>query len=169
VNLTEGQIEQVLKYLSVENPAPVIRQSYKWSRTPVPYRLDPGRIRRLTQKRELEWQEVQGYVDTSDCLMAYLEWTLDDPHAAPCGKCANCIGRPEAGRCSRWPWQRHPQTVEHADSHHPGGFAADGSLLKACPGRPQTPVARGGGPVCPMAERAGADPRCACFLVAAIG
>jgi len=90
VNLTEGQIEQALKYLSVENPAPVIRQGSRWSRTPVPYRLDHGRIQRLTEKRELEWQEVQRYVDTKECLMAYLGRALDDPHASKCGKCANC-------------------------------------------------------------------------------
>ena len=93
-NLTHCQIEQVLKYLGVENPAPVIRQGYKWFRTPVPYRMDHDRIRRLTQKREFEWQEVQGYVDTEECLMAYLGRALDDPHAVRCGKCANCIGRP---------------------------------------------------------------------------
>jgi ATP-dependent DNA helicase RecQ len=94
VNLSQRQIEQVLKYLSVENPAPVIRQGYRWLRTPVPYRLDHDRIQRLTQKREIEWQEVQGYLDTGECLMAYLGRALDDPHASQCGKCANCIGRP---------------------------------------------------------------------------
>jgi len=93
VNLAPGQIEQVLKYLSVENPAPVIRQGYRWRRTPVPYRLDHDRIRRLTRKRTLEWEEVQGYLDTDECLMAYLGRALDDPHAARCGKCANCMGR----------------------------------------------------------------------------
>jgi ATP-dependent DNA helicase RecQ len=95
VNLAQGQIEKVLKYLSVENPAPVIRQGYnRWFRTPVPYRLDHDRIRRLTQKRELEWEEVQGYLDTDECLMAYLGRALDDPHASQCGKCANCIAGP---------------------------------------------------------------------------
>jgi ATP-dependent DNA helicase RecQ len=95
VNLAQGQIEKVLKYLSVENPAPVIRQGYnRWFRTPVPYRLDHDRIRRLTQKRELEWEEVQGYLDTGECLMAYLGRALDDSHASQCGKCANCIAAP---------------------------------------------------------------------------
>jgi ATP-dependent DNA helicase RecQ len=93
VNLTQGQMEQVLKYLSVENPAPIIRQNSRWFRTPLPYRLDHERILRLTQKRELEWEEVQGYVDTKECLMAYLGRALDDPHASPCGKCANCLKR----------------------------------------------------------------------------
>lgn len=94
VNLAQGQIEQVLKYLSVENPAPVIRQGSRWLRTAVAYRLDHERIGRLTRKRALEWEEVQGYLDTGECLMAYLGRALDDPHAARCGKCANCLARP---------------------------------------------------------------------------
>jgi len=94
VNLAQSQIEQLLKYLSVENPAPIIRQGYRWLRTPVPYRLDHDRIQRLTQKRELEWEEVQGYLDTGECLMAYLGRALDDPHASKCGKCANCMAGP---------------------------------------------------------------------------
>ena len=36
VNLTQGQIDLVLKFLSVESPAPVIRQNSRWFRTPVP-------------------------------------------------------------------------------------------------------------------------------------
>jgi ATP-dependent DNA helicase RecQ len=94
INQGQYQIEQALKYLSVESPAPVLRQNARWVRTPVHYRLDSERIRRLTRKRELEWEEVQGYVDTPDCLMAYLGRSLDDPAISRCGKCANCLGRP---------------------------------------------------------------------------
>ena len=108
VNLAQGQIEQVLKYLSVENPAPVIRQGYRWLRTAVPYRLDHDRIRRLTQKRALEWEEVQGYLDTGECLMAYLGRALDDPHAARCGKCANCMARPVV------PMELDPELIRQA-------------------------------------------------------
>jgi ATP-dependent DNA helicase RecQ len=110
VNLTKSQIDQVLKYLSVENPAPVLRQGARWSRTPVPYRLDRDRIRRLTGKRELEWREVKGYVDTRGCLMAYLGRALDDPHAGRCGKCANCLGRPVV------PVAIDPETVRRASA-----------------------------------------------------
>jgi len=41
LNLRQGQIDKVLKILSVENPAPVIKQGSKWRRTPVPFRMDP--------------------------------------------------------------------------------------------------------------------------------
>ncbi|WP_419637301.1 helicase-related protein, partial [Thiolapillus sp.] len=37
LNLRHGQIEKVLKVLSVETPAPIIKQGTRWRRTPVPY------------------------------------------------------------------------------------------------------------------------------------
>jgi len=94
VNLRKSQIDQVLKFLSVDNPAPVLRDGSKWVRTPVQYHLDHTRILRLTQQRILEWREVQRYVDTRDCLMAFLARALDDEHAGPCGKCSRCLGAP---------------------------------------------------------------------------
>ena len=92
VNLKQGQVEKVLKLLSVENPAPVIKQGSQWSRTPVEYQMDHERIEHLTQQRNEEWQQVREYIDTSDCLMEYLQRSLDDPDPQPCGHCANCIG-----------------------------------------------------------------------------
>ncbi len=94
VNLRNGQIEHVLKYLSVESPAPVFKIGTTWRRTPVPYQMDRAEIHRLTKQRESEWQEVQGYVDESDCLMRFLAEALDDTPPQSCGKCANCRGEP---------------------------------------------------------------------------
>lgn len=94
LNARSGQIGQALKYLSVENPAPVIRQDGGWIRTPVPYRLDVDKIRRLTGIREREWQQMQDYVDTASCKMEFLARALDDLAPARCGKCASCLGRP---------------------------------------------------------------------------
>jgi len=94
VNLRFGQINQVLKYLSVENPAPVIRLGYTWRRTPVPYRMDQEKIHRLTEQRTLEWQEVQEYIDQQGCLMEFLAEALDDAESQPCEKCAACRDLP---------------------------------------------------------------------------
>ncbi|SET87897.1 RecQ family ATP-dependent DNA helicase [Oceanicella actignis] len=94
VNLRRGQIEQVLKFLSVENPAPVLKSGSTWQRTPVPYRMDHEKIERLTGQRETEWQEVQRYVATDGCLMEFLSKALDDEDPQPCGKCDRCLGRP---------------------------------------------------------------------------
>lgn len=94
VNLRKGQIDKVLKFLSVENPSPVIKDGSRWRRTPVAYRLDHQHIQRLTQQRAGEWQEVQEYINSSDCLMLFLARSLDDEQAQPCGRCARCLGQP---------------------------------------------------------------------------
>ncbi len=94
LNLRQRQIDKVLKILSVENPSPVIKQGSKWRRTPVLYHMDHARIERLTQQREIEWQEVQDYIDTDVCLMAYLRNALDDPETDKCGRCAVCLCEP---------------------------------------------------------------------------
>lgn len=91
-NLRHGQIEKVLKLLSVDNPAPVIRVGSQWRRTPVPYAMDHARIARLTGQREHEWTEVQAYLIEPGCKMTYLRRMLDDINPVPCGKCDSCIG-----------------------------------------------------------------------------
>lgn len=93
-NLRHGQIEKVLKLLSVENPAPVIKIGSQWRRTAVPYAMDHARIAHLTGQREQEWAQVQAYVSEPGCKMVYLRNALDDVDAASCGKCASCLGRP---------------------------------------------------------------------------
>ncbi len=71
-NLSHGQIEKILKLLSVESPAPLIKHESMWLRTPVHYELDENRISRLTGLREHEWQQVQAYLNEPGCLMAFL-------------------------------------------------------------------------------------------------
>jgi len=92
-NLRHGQIEKVLKLLSVENLAPVIKVGSQWRRTPVPYTMDHG-IGHLTGQRVQEWAEVQAYLTDAGCKMSYLRRALDDANPAPCGKCTSCLGHP---------------------------------------------------------------------------
>ena len=93
-NLRHSQIEKVLKLLSVENPAPVIKDGRRWKRTALFYQMDHERIAHLTGQREQEWAEVQAYIEDSDCKMMFLRRALDDLAPTPCGKCAACLGRP---------------------------------------------------------------------------
>tara|TARA_R110001592_G_scaffold363263_1_gene682789 strand:- start:15635 stop:17734 length:2100 start_codon:yes stop_codon:yes gene_type:complete len=93
-NLRQGQIEKVLKLLSVESSAPVIKVNSQWRRTLNPYVMDHARIAHLTGQREQEWAEVQAYLDEHGCKMAFLRRVLDDNNSTPCGKCASCIGQP---------------------------------------------------------------------------
>lgn len=90
-NLRYGQIEKVLKLLSVENPAPVVKEGSQWKRTSAKFNLDQDRIEHLTQQRELEWQEILDYQVSDSCLMLYLRQALDEEEAQPCGRCAVCL------------------------------------------------------------------------------
>ncbi|MCH7397218.1 RecQ family ATP-dependent DNA helicase [Belliella sp. DSM 107340] len=92
LNVKYGQIEQTLKYLSVEDPSPITKIGSQWKRTAVPYKMDTDKIQRLTNQRLEEWRSIQDYVATENCLMNFLQDQLDDPIVGQCGKCANCLG-----------------------------------------------------------------------------
>ncbi len=74
----------------VEDAAPVVKIDSRWRRTALPFRLNAQRIAHLTRQRELEWAEMQAYLEGRQCLMQFLAAALDDPLAQPCGKCAVC-------------------------------------------------------------------------------
>lgn len=94
VNLRRGEIDKTLKYLSVEVPAPVTKEGSRWYATAIDYEPDREAIAQLCQLRRSEQEEMRAYVQTGSCLMQFLSRALDDPHAEPCGRCANCIGEP---------------------------------------------------------------------------
>lgn len=90
LNYKQGQIDKTLKYLTVENPSPIVKVGTKYKRAAVAYHMDLEKIERLTNQRLEEWQVVQNYIESEGCLMVYLQNALDDPHPEPCGRCANC-------------------------------------------------------------------------------
>lgn len=93
INLTHGQIDKTLKYLSVEDPSPIYKEKTKYLRTAVEYQLDTEKIKRLMQQKFVEWNEVKDYVFYRGCLMNYLQQVLNDEIIEPCGKCENCRGQ----------------------------------------------------------------------------
>lgn len=92
VNLGKGQIEKVLRLLAVAEDAPVVKVGSRWVRTPNRFQLDHDRIKRLSDRRQAEWRQMQDYVASRTCLMEFLTRALDDPNSAPCGRCAACAG-----------------------------------------------------------------------------
>jgi ATP-dependent DNA helicase RecQ len=100
VNLPRTQIERVLKTLAVEEPPPLTRLEGRW--VPTLQRYDPARrhrlIEHLTRLRQAEQKQMDSFCQHRGCLMEFLARALDDPSAAPCGRCAFCKGQPEALR-----------------------------------------------------------------------
>lgn len=91
LNLTQGEVEKTLKYLSVEPMSPVIKRNSKWFRTLNKYFYDEEKINKILEIRHSEWDEIQKYLDTKECLMSFLQKALNDPSPQKCGKCANCL------------------------------------------------------------------------------
>ncbi|OCQ99369.1 ATP-dependent DNA helicase RecG [Nostoc sp. MBR 210] len=94
LNLSRGQIDKVLKLLSLEFPSPVSKQGSKWYANPINYRPDIEKITKLTEIRRQEQAKMSEYMQSTECLMAFLAKELDDPHLVNCGKCAVCLSMP---------------------------------------------------------------------------
>ncbi|MEH2036900.1 RecQ family ATP-dependent DNA helicase [Nostoc sp.] len=94
MNLSRGQIEKVLKLLSMEFPAPITKQGSKWYLTPFSYQTDTEKIEKITQIRRQEQARMLEYMQSKQCLMTFLATELDDPDPKSCGKCAVCLNRP---------------------------------------------------------------------------
>ncbi len=96
LNITYGQLQKALRYLSSDSPAPVRQMKSKWQLTAAAgtYRMDEEKVRLITGLRLEEQAEMRRYLQHPGCLMEFLEHSLDDPAPHPCGKCANCLGHP---------------------------------------------------------------------------
>lgn len=90
VNFSKGTIEDILKFLSIESPAPIIKNGPEYYRTKFDYKLPVEKINRLSKIKNAEWQRLTEYHLDKNCLMQFLSEELDDKNTLPCGKCQNC-------------------------------------------------------------------------------
>lgn len=81
VNLSKGHIEKTIALLSLESPAPVVKQGSKWQLTAASLSDEFWeRARRLTELRHGEQQQMQKYVNLDSGHMEFLVHALDgDP------------------------------------------------------------------------------------------
>jgi len=93
VDLSRGRLESMLKVLDVDGA--VRRVGGGWTATGQPWHYDTERYARVAAERVREQQAMLAYLATDGCRMEYLRRQLDDPAAAPCGRCDNCTGRRE--------------------------------------------------------------------------
>lgn len=94
LNISKKQIEKVLKYLDVQSPSPIVEIENKWRGVPVSFKMDKLSIQRLTQQREVEWKQIQDYIQETGCRMAFLQRSLNDSNIQNCNRCENCTGTP---------------------------------------------------------------------------
>jgi ATP-dependent DNA helicase RecQ len=92
VDLSRGRLEMMLKVLDVDGA--VRRVDGGWIATGQDWAYDADRYARVAAERDREQQAMLGYIAATGCRMDYLRRELDDPAAAPCGRCDNCTQRP---------------------------------------------------------------------------
>ena len=88
LNQGRGAIEKALKLLEVDGAVTHDKNGY--TRTTIPWQPDIARFEQVTRLRRDEVEQMRRYVEHKGCLMEFLGRALDDPKAAPCGKCMNC-------------------------------------------------------------------------------
>ncbi|WP_163931373.1 RecQ family ATP-dependent DNA helicase [Paraferrimonas sp. SM1919] len=99
VNISLKTIRFILKFLSNEDPLPIIKEYKKikgeyvafYSRTKNDYSFPHERISRLNRIKQGEWQDLIEYHQSERCLMHFLAEKLGDNNPQNCGKCANCV------------------------------------------------------------------------------
>ncbi|MCG8917053.1 RecQ family ATP-dependent DNA helicase [Actinokineospora sp. PR83] len=91
VDLARGRLEMVLKVLDVDGAVRRVRGG--WEATGAAWEYDGERYGRIAEARTAEQQAILEYQRTDGCRMEFLLRQLDDPHAAPCGRCDNCTGQ----------------------------------------------------------------------------
>ncbi|MDO5534656.1 MAG: RecQ family ATP-dependent DNA helicase [Propionibacteriaceae bacterium] len=96
VEIRRGPLELLLKVLAVDGAVESVQGG--WVGTGQPWSYDAERYARVADARVAEQQAMLAYerlgTPAGDpvCRMQFLTAQLDDPHAAPCGRCDVCAG-----------------------------------------------------------------------------
>jgi ATP-dependent DNA helicase RecQ len=90
VNLSRGRIKQCLMLLEIDGA--IQREGRGYFRTVNPWSPDEDRWSQVTSLRYDELEGMHDFVEQPGCLMEFIARALNDPTAAPCGRCANCAG-----------------------------------------------------------------------------
>jgi ATP-dependent DNA helicase RecQ len=92
-DVRRSRLELLLKVLAVDGS--VERVQGGWRSTGRPWVYDAERYTRVHRTREAEQRAMLGYakpLGEAVCRMQFLQEALDDPTAAPCGRCDVCAG-----------------------------------------------------------------------------
>jgi ATP-dependent DNA helicase RecQ len=92
VDLRRARLELMLKVLDVDGA--VRRVKGGWAATGDDWSYDADRYARVARARAIEAEAMRTYVaaGTPVCRLRFLREQLDDPYAAPCGRCDVCAG-----------------------------------------------------------------------------
>ena len=90
VDVRRTPLELLLKVLDVDGA--VRRVQGGWVATGQPWTYDAERYARIAAARQAEQEHMLEYERTDGCRMEFLQRSLDDDTATPCGRCDSCAG-----------------------------------------------------------------------------
>ena len=94
VNIKRTPLELLLKVLDVDGAVQKVQGG--WVSTGRPWQYDRERYEHIAAERKAEQQHMLDYealpAGASGCRMEFLQRSLDDDTATPCGRCDNCAG-----------------------------------------------------------------------------
>nr|WP_210768047.1 DEAD/DEAH box helicase [Cellulomonas humilata] len=90
VDVRRTPLELLLKVLDVDGA--VRRVQGGWVATGQPWTYDAERYARIAAARQAEQEHMLEYERTDGCRMEFLQRSLDDETAVPCGRCDSCAG-----------------------------------------------------------------------------
>ncbi|MBL1067111.1 RecQ family ATP-dependent DNA helicase [Streptomyces sp. 7-21] len=90
VELRRSRLDMMLKVLDVDGAVERVRGG--WRATGAPWHYDGERYARVARQRDAEQRAMLQYARSDSCRMEFLRRQLDDPGAAPCGRCDVCAG-----------------------------------------------------------------------------
>jgi ATP-dependent DNA helicase RecQ len=90
VDLSQSRLNHMLKVLDVDGA--VRRVEGGWVTTGAPWQHDTARYERVAAARAAEQDLMRQYAAIPGCRLEFLRRCLDDPAAAPCGRCDRCAG-----------------------------------------------------------------------------
>jgi ATP-dependent DNA helicase RecQ len=88
--LRRTRVELMLKQLAVDGVTE--RDTGGWRSTGAPWVFDAAHYDSVVAVRKREADIMRAYAQGRRCLMQLLQESLDDPTAAPCGRCSVCTG-----------------------------------------------------------------------------
>jgi len=89
--LRRTKVDLLLKQLAVDGITE--RSADGWSATGTAWHYDQEHYDGVLAVRRREADIMRRYLRGEQCLMQLLQQSLDDPAAAPCGRCSVCLGR----------------------------------------------------------------------------
>ena len=90
-SIRRSRVDGMLKQLAVDGAAE--RAGSGWLATGEPWVFAREHYEGVVATRRREADIMRRYVRGERCLMQLLQEALDDPSAAPCGRCSACLGR----------------------------------------------------------------------------